>query len=242
MTLLTNLVSYWKFDESSGNAADAQGSNTLTNNNSITYVAGEINNAAHINSASTQYFSITDASQSGLDLTGDFSVSFWVKYATLPDDGIRALHFTKYLRAGNQRSYYYGLLNTAGAYSMDMILSSDGTATENPHVTWTPSTGTWYHQVIVFTAASAKSQFYVNGAQQGADQIGAITSLKDGTATFEIGQNDGDENPRTYVFNQDEMGIWSRPLSAGEVSQLYNSGAGLAYPFATPASWVFTAI
>ncbi len=237
MALTDNIVSYWKFNESSGNAADSAGSNTLTNNNTITYVAGKLSNAAHINSASTQYFSITDASQSGLDLVGDFSFSFWVKYATLPADGIRALHFTKYLRAGNQRSYYCGLLNDTGTYYMDLIISSDGAATNNPRVTWTPLTGTYYYFTVVFTAASSKTQFYINGAQQGADQTGTITSIKNGTAKFEIGMNDGDESAQSYVFDQDEMGVWSRALTSGEVSQLYNAGAGLTYPFTVAPYW-----
>jgi hypothetical protein len=29
----------------------------------------------------------------------------------------------------------------------------------------------------------------------------------------------------------DEIGVWSRALTSGEVTQLYNSGAGLQYPF-----------
>lgn len=29
----------------------------------------------------------------------------------------------------------------------------------------------------------------------------------------------------------DEIGIWSRIITSGEVTSLYNSGAGLAYPF-----------
>jgi len=31
----------------------------------------------------------------------------------------------------------------------------------------------------------------------------------------------------------DEVGIWSRALNSTEVSELYNSGSGLAYPFTT---------
>ena len=37
--LTDNLVSYWKFDESSGNTTDSVGSNNLTNNNSVGFSA-----------------------------------------------------------------------------------------------------------------------------------------------------------------------------------------------------------
>jgi len=29
----------------------------------------------------------------------------------------------------------------------------------------------------------------------------------------------------------DELAIWSRPLSSGEIALLYNNGAGRAYPY-----------
>ena len=32
----------------------------------------------------------------------------------------------------------------------------------------------------------------------------------------------------------DEVGIWARSLSDAEVTQLYNAGAGLTYPFTLP--------
>ena len=57
MALTDNLVSYWKLDESSGNAADSVGSNTLTNTNTVTYSAGKINNGADFERDSAQYFS-----------------------------------------------------------------------------------------------------------------------------------------------------------------------------------------
>src|SRR3990167_8093050 len=81
MSLITNLISYWKFDEASGNAADSQGSETLTNNATITYSAGALNNAADLVAASSQYFS--RASNANLQ-TGDidYTISCWVKLTT----------------------------------------------------------------------------------------------------------------------------------------------------------------
>src|ERR1041385_3310343 len=77
-SLLTSLVASWKFDESSGNAADATGrSNTLTNNNTVTYNTGQLSNAAYFASASSQYFSI--ASNSDLTFGDiDFTWAAWI--------------------------------------------------------------------------------------------------------------------------------------------------------------------
>ena len=47
MAILDNIRAAYKLDESSGNAADSSGNgNTLTNNGTVTYVTGKINNAA----------------------------------------------------------------------------------------------------------------------------------------------------------------------------------------------------
>ena len=107
MALIDNQVSYWKLDESSGNASDSEGSNTLTNSN-VTYQAGKINNGALWNSA-TDVLQIADGSQSGLDITGDISFSFWVKLTSQPGSGTFQMFIWKYLASGSQRAYqlYY---------------------------------------------------------------------------------------------------------------------------------------
>ena len=73
MSLTTNIVAYWKFDESSGNAMDSTGNgNTLTNVNTVTYSAGKINNGANFVAASSQYFSATAAAPASGN--GSFSI------------------------------------------------------------------------------------------------------------------------------------------------------------------------
>src|SRR3989344_3474903 len=78
-TQVTAPTSYWKYDESSGVASDSTGSNTLTNNNTITYSAGKTNNASNLVAANSQWFSIANGTWSNLDPTTSFSLSFWLK-------------------------------------------------------------------------------------------------------------------------------------------------------------------
>ena len=75
MSLTTNLVSYWKLDESSGNAADSVGSNTLTNTGTATYGTGKINNGIVLN-GSSQYAVNTSLSSSISN--SSYSVSAWI--------------------------------------------------------------------------------------------------------------------------------------------------------------------
>ena len=57
---LTNLVSYWKLDEASGNALDAHGTNTLTDSNTVTSAAGKIGDSRHFTRTVPEYFTIAD--------------------------------------------------------------------------------------------------------------------------------------------------------------------------------------
>ena len=73
-----DLVSYWSCDETSGSRVDSHGTNDLTDNNTVGYVEGVIGNACYFNGANSEYLSINDASQSGLDDDVDYSLSFWL--------------------------------------------------------------------------------------------------------------------------------------------------------------------
>lgn len=223
-SLHTNLVSYWKFDESSGNAADPRGSNTLTNNNTATFASGKINNGADLELASTQYFSIADASQTGLDFSDAVSFAGWVKFESIPADTNPFI--MKRAAAGNNRSYSFYLAGASNTLNWDSF--TDGTTTGcSVSVSWTPSTATWYH--VAVTKSGTTIKFYVNGAQQGTTQTGANGTIYNGAAAFEVG---GFVDAPTYLDGFiDEWGAWSRQLTGTEISELYNAGTGTSYPF-----------
>jgi hypothetical protein len=86
LPLTGNVVSRWYLEEVSGNRADAVGSNTLTDNNTVTSNAdiptSGFARSAEFTSANSEYLSITDASQSGLDPAASFSFSVFVKRKT----------------------------------------------------------------------------------------------------------------------------------------------------------------
>ena len=221
--LATNLVSYWKMDESSGNPADSVGSNTLTNLNTTAFGAAKINNGADIETSSTQGFRITDAAQSGLDFSDALTFAMWIKFESTPAGEITFI--VKRVGSGNQRSYFWKMNSTT---AVGFLWYTDGsTIGGNLSVSWTPSTDTWYH--IAVTKSGTTVKFYVNGAQQGLDQTGSNATIHNGTAPFEIGQWIDDVG--NFDGFTDEVGVWSRALTLAEISSLYNAGAGCAHPF-----------
>ena len=226
--LLTGLISYWNLDEASGDAVDAHGSNDLTNVSSATYGAAKINNGVILN-GSDQYLTIADGAQSGLDITGNLTLAFWINFSSYNGStGYMPLGKADFV-AADTRAYYIEF-NISGSNKFDFE-AGDGSSSVRQGVSWSPSTGVWYHLAVVYTTAAGSVKFYVDGVQQGATQTGFPTSIANTSAAFQIGA--GLDGAQSYFINGmiDEVGVWARALSGAEITALYNSGAGLAYPF-----------
>lgn len=242
MALTDNLVSYWKFDESSGNAADSTASAyTLSNNGTITYVAGKINNCGDLESGSSQYFS-NGSGTTGLALTGDFTIGLWVNFESTPSSGNTMWVVDKKSESNEDYSYYAVYLINDGGTLKIRLRTTNGSASSfiDVGVNWTPSTATWYYLLITRTSSGGSVSFYVNGAQQGSSQTGYNGAL---TGTNNLGFYVGrykSADGRYYDGKVDEAGIWSRVVTGAEITQLYNGGSGLSYPFATSYDETYT--
>ena len=234
--LTDNLQGYWKFDESSGNAADATANaNTLTNVNTATFGAGKLNNACTLASASSQRFSIANASQSAdLKSAGPFSLSFWIKATdAFPADGP-----VVWMRAstGTSNGPYIQMATDAGNTTMYVRITPDAATTESipsPARAMTTNfvNGTWYHIVVTVSFADDRVRFYQNGSQIGADMNPTSTTQRATDGVFDWGAyNAGASN--FLNGSLDESGYWNRELTAAEVTTLYGGGTPPAYPFA----------
>lgn len=202
MALTDNLTNYWKMDESSGNATDSVGGNTLTNTN-ITYASGKINNGAGFNSSHTSVLT-------GSNVTPT-SISFWVNAVAMFNGG------TGYTIGFNAS----GTHTLQGQGSTGKILIYDGTDRVATN-TW--AVGSFQHYVFIYsTSPSNGYDIYLNGS--------FLERLASNQITLGVFGRSGGFSPE---MNLDEVGFWSRALSAGEVSDLYNGGAGLPYPLVVP--------
>ncbi|TSC68625.1 MAG: exported protein of unknown function [Parcubacteria group bacterium Gr01-1014_56] len=229
--LQNGLISYWKLDESSGNASDSKGSNTLTNNNSATFTLGKIGNSANLVHDNQQYFSISDNSQTGLDITGDMTINTWINLAA-PLGGV--VGFVS--KCDNVSRSWCSLFSHNGSSDVfNLTVSADGGGGSDPvpSLVLFPSPlspGVWYMITVVYNSGTGSYNLYRDGVLQGTG-TGLPNSIFNGTAEFRVGW---DNNPSpTDGFNgkMDEVGIWNRALTISEITALYNGGAGLQYPF-----------
>lgn len=229
-SLETNLVSYWKFEETSGARVDSHGSNDLTDNNTVTSATGIIGNGADFELSNSEYLSITDASQSGLDFAGDFSISLWLK--------IESLAASYVLMKGNTSASqkWYGLfLEVDGELTFAVDNGTTAYLADTDAGGGNLIIDTWYH--VVGIRSGSNISLYVNNVLQ---QTTSATSddLSNANSLYFGARNTGSLD-RYFDGIQDEIGVWTRALSAEEVSALYNSGSGLPYsgPTVTVKMW-----
>lgn len=230
--LTDSLEAYWTLDEASGTRVDSTANgNDLTDNNTVTSAAGIINNGADFERNNTEKLTITDASQTGLDLTSDFTVMNWFK---LESTNGEPSFFSKWNATGNQRSFIIGFTNQT---NVQMGASANGSTQlfKNGTVS-SVSLGTLYQFFLSYDASAGTADVYIyttSGTLHDSVTItGLPTSILNSSADFNLGTiQTGASSGQYYDGIQDEVGVWSRILTSDERTELNNSGAGLAYPF-----------
>lgn len=198
---LTNLIAYYPFNGSLTDVAAAHNGTIL---GIIGYTTGKLGQAAENSSgAGSNYVAV-----SGVTVTGDFSVSAWVNVDTYPVSG--GTLFGQ--ESGFTGFYINGPTNKIAFYNGGF---QDGT-TSVPLDTWT-------HVLVTYNSATTTFTFYVNGVTAGT-QVSALASWTP-VDMLGLAGNAGLDG------SLDEVAVWSRVLTAGEIAAVYNSGSGLAYPF-----------
>lgn len=220
--LNTGVVGYYKLDESSGNAADSVGSNTLSNT-STTYGPEKINNGAVFNGSAKLV-----GSTMPITTVGNWTFAGWVNLASSSLSGCFIHNGKNSPEEGVSIGVGNGTFN--GSPGNHLIVLLDQVAWDDSGV----NIGTGLHHVAITKGASGTAQlFYIDGALVFTGTTSDPVLNSGGVLQMGI---DTTISPRQFTGALDEWGIWSRQLSAAEVLQLYNGNAGLSYPFPVPAT------
>ena len=206
MSLLTNLVSYWKLD---GNSTDGVGSNNGTDT-SITYSAGngKIVQGAGFNGSSSKIVFTSSASLT----PATFTISAWIYITGTPPNaytiyGADVSYGGIVFKVDNSRKLAVDKSN------MVNILAGTNLVPINQ----------WVHVLCTYTTGTGVCNAYINGT---------LDKTTTNAQTFtQVAQTIGKNWNEYFSGALDEVGLWNRALSAAEVTSLYNGGAGLAYPF-----------
>ena len=227
------LVSWWKLDEESGNRADAHGSNTLTDVNTVLYAAGKQGNAADFNQSSEESLSVADGDDSLDPGDVDWCVWCWVNADSLGRDmGIISKDENSASPSNRQwRLQYYKTANRFRFLTFDASdnVAGDVKADQLGNV----STATWYFVVAWHIAATSTIYLQVNNGT--ADSAAESGTPAQGSADIQIGRYDN-SGSAWWDGHIDEVGMCvGYALTADERTALYNAGAGVTYATAVGA-------
>lgn len=211
-----NIVSYWKLDESSGDASDSVGGNTLTNSGSLSYGAGIINNGIVLSGTNVLDGSLISST------TTNWTMTAWIKISSTNQNGVFFHNGSTTSNGGNGDGV--GLCVGNGS---SCSTSGNELTVQYYNVAFEDTGGAigaagWHF--ITVTRDTTTTRYYIDGVQT------ANTTTDTPTAPTSVAKIGGDQG-NFFAGTVDEVGFWNRQLSGSEITQLYNSGAGLQYPF-----------
>lgn len=206
------IVGWWPGDEST---VDFVGGNHGTLQNGATYGAGFIGSAFDLNQPNA-HISLGDPV--ALQFAGDFSVVMWVKFAG--PLGPRGTHLY------SQRAPGCG--EASGQIQLERdtqnLEFAPGIGPSRVSSGLPVPTGEWTFIAVVYHAQGASStvDFYVNGAQSIGLATGPLGSPLG--ADVEIGQANGCGPEDAFTGLIDEVQLYGRALTAGEIHTEYAAG------------------
>lgn len=231
-TLLTSISAYYKLNEASGNAADSVGSNTLTNFNTTTFTAGKLNNGADGGTTNTNKYLRGTNIFTDAETTSSWSVSFWVRFTTLPIAAAQADFGATVVQVGaGKKKVQFSYLGGTGA-GTGVCLFNVGSSIVRYDTNFNLSAGIWYN--IVYTYDGTTGKIYVDAVERFSGSV-SFTNRAD---TVEVGFSFWLANGSGGEFTSgilDEIGVWKKTLTGTEVSQLYFNGTGRTHPFSMPS-------
>jgi len=219
-SLLTdpNLVGYWNFDEGSGTTVFD--SSSKGNNGTIsgaTWVDGIKGKALSFNGSNNK----VTITYTNLDFEGgykDFSTGFWA----IPD---RTKYGSPLSKGGWKMDGFYWCIDNNAAYTnipMFFFLSNAGdrqyTAMARTPIDYCD--GNWHH--FFQTRQNQVVTLYIDGVEQ--QNFATYINVLAATRPIYVGYDD--RNAQYYGGKVDEITLYSRALSSGEVKALYELARG----------------
>jgi hypothetical protein len=183
---------------------------------------GYASDGAYLNFSTSTYSASFDGTDdriivpqsSDLNINGSMSISFWFKRGRA---GHTAFEGVLNKNAGSSVNYSVGFRSSSDSLAnklsfwdgsgANLATSTAFTSTTDiVHACFVNNGGTWY--------------WYINESQ---DNTGTGVNITSTTTDLVLGAYDSSSPNSFYSGNLDEVFIWSRALSATEVSNIYNS-------------------
>ncbi|MFH1642989.1 MAG: LamG-like jellyroll fold domain-containing protein, partial [Nanoarchaeota archaeon] len=197
-------------------------------NNGTWYDGGRSNGTAKYGTYSGWFDGLNDfinvSDSPSISMVGDFTIQAWI-YPTSKEGNDYILGKFDDYEGGQGQGSSYDFFLQAGNISVHIADSNEDAGTNSEKSKNSLPINTWSHVAAVYNAVAGTVALYENGARADSSTFGSIpNSIPDTPTPITIGKllwRGGNYN----YFNGtiDEVRIWNRSLSAGEVQQLYMS-------------------
>ena len=225
----TNLVAFYKLDESSGDALDFSGNGrTFTENGTVASTTGSIGgqtvNVRTLDKPAGKYFSRADDDNLDVGDGESFTISFWAKLSSSMGNYNSGGIFSKRNGAGaSDAGYSIDLKRSNSDVYIRYNGVSDGSTTVGDTNTDTGiATDAWAHYMMVFTA-DATVITYVNNAQYSSVDASSVTGSLANSIPSYIGQR-MHNSAGDIIADVSHIGFWKKALTSTERAAVYNSG------------------
>ena len=226
MSLMTNLERYYKLN---GDGIDSiAGQNAVLTG--ITWATGHVGLVAADVNADTSRGIVAP----GLNLMTDISVQVWVRIT--PSIGGAYHPIICNMDGSGATATNWAILDTGGYRSYAFMGTGNSFSSCN---TGALSTGVWHHIVMTRTTGGS-IRVYVNGALTANSPGSGPAPYSVPLADLRIGCRE--DNYASFPGAIEQVGVWSRILSAAEVTELYNGGDGLFFGALIPAPPTITVV
>lgn len=214
--LLDRLISFWSLEEASGTRLDAHGTNSLTDNNTVTQAVGKVGNAAQFTKANSESLSRPSSAAFQFGNT-DWTIAAWVKPDTLEAN-------QTVVAKGDAFSANEYRLRLTNAVANFEVFGAGGASVGVASVSAIMVATAWHFLVGWVDTVANTVNLQVNGDTPVSTTLTGppVTSA----SSFAIGAMGS-----FFYFNGciDQVSPWARKLTAGERTWLWNGGSGRSY-------------
>ena len=228
-TLLNGLIAAYEFEETTGTSLIDSTSNGLNgiNNGATINQSGKLGKAYNFNNIESDYVQLPNTSFD-FEYNNAFSISVWFKPTSSKTQGL----FFKSQESGDYRGYGVWLEDNENVTCRIRHNSSNYIyRRSNSSIVLNE----WNHVLFMYDGStnSSGANLYINGIKETSwyadvSTLGSVT-IKNSINTNIGARNDG--NSMQFSGLIDQTSIWNRELTQQEITELYNSGNGKAYPF-----------
>ena len=217
--IATNLVGWYKFDDGTGNViTDSAGAYNGTKNSAVQWTTGQVNKALSFGGTGSNYVLLGNdpAFSPG---TGNISVSIWFKTSTNFSGGAKYIYQDNTDNSAGDNSNIEITITTANKINGN-IRDHDYHA-----VTMTSASvlndGVWHH--VILERSGTTGYLYIDNGTPVTNTNALLATISTG-ATNEPSVGAKRALTQNFTGIIDDVRIYSRALSSGDVTELYNQG------------------